>query len=747
MAVTTETKPESLSSFEQDRALLFTQFLDVEYASHTGAAPGIIEGEIADFLSKHPGLSRTLQKAHAYRIVAEKCRLHIDPVDWFAGDFEHARMLIRQRQEWLDELEAGPLAKEARWFDQVFRIGALRGRLDFGHVAPGWENLFDAGLDGIIDRAGGRLDRLGEGAPPEQRDFLEAVVIVSRASIELARRFAGEARRLADSGVGGGNNLRRMAAVLDRVPAGRPEGLREALQFLWFFQVLVEFEGEQTMSFGHFDRMLFPYYRDDVDSGRLTRAGAKELLKYFLFKFQARRQGTGDSARNFTIAGQTAGGEDATNELTYVILEAVEEINTPDPKMSIRFHPGTPNRLYRRVAELIQKGCNSLVLMNDPPTIEGLMKHGKTLEDARTYLSIGCYEPAIDGKDMACTMNIPVNLAKPIELMLNDGVDPLSGERVGVRTGPVESFTSFDDVYGGYTAQIDHLLTRTFEYLTTYEGYWTEINPSPLIASTIDDCIERAMDIGAGGCRYNSVGCPAGALAEASDSLLAIRQAVFEEGRYSIEQLAKAVAEDFEGHETMRQYLVNQIPKWGTNDPRADELARKVADHYCDTLSGFRTSRNGPYQPGLFALHFQWTFGRNTGALPCGRKSRTPTAPGIGAGPGMDISGITSLMGSVEKLDFTRAPNGSVLDVMLHPTSIKGENGIDNLCALIKTHFAKGGNYLQFNVVDTGTLVDAQINPERHAGLQVRITGYSAYFTKISKFEQDLFIERNKHAL
>ncbi len=733
--------------FELDRDILFDQFQGVEYDPSTGAPPEEIEGQIFEFLDNNQALPRVLQKAHSFRIVLENCRLSFNTRSWFAGDFLHGSLLVKQRQQWYDELEAGPLAEEAAWFEQVFEAGALRGKLDFHHLAPGWENLFAAGLQGIIDRTEYRLGSQNSQLTDRQKAFLSSVAIVSQAAIHLARRFSSYLRRIAASNEEYRERILRVADVLENVPAHKPKGFHEALQAMWLTQMLVEFEGETTMSFGHFDRMLYPYYANDLEQGRLTRDQAKELLKYFWYRFHARRRGEGDSARNFTFAGQTRDGVDATNELTYLALEAIEELNTPEPKASIRFFAGTPERLYRRVADLIQKGRTSMVLMNDEPSVAGLVRCGKTIEDARSYLSIGCYEPAIDGKDMACTMNIPVNLAKGIELALNDGIDPLTGIQLGARTGDPSGFDRFEQVYDAYTKQMDFLLERAHRHLSTYEQYWSDINPSPFVASTLDDCIERGMDIGEGGCVYNSVGCPAGALAEAADSLFAIKKAVFDEGKYSMRELTKALAADFLESEPMRMYLQNQIAKWGTNDEEADEMAVRVGNYYCDKIRTFRTTRGGPYQAGLFALHFQWTFGQRTSALPCGRRSGTPTAPGISAGAGMDTKGITSLMGSLAKLDYSKAPDGSVLDLMLHPSTIGGTGGIDNLAALIRTHFSRGGNYLQFNIVDTQTLADAQQHPDRHGGLQVRITGYSAYFTKISRYEQDLFISRIKHAV
>jgi formate C-acetyltransferase len=518
------------------------------------------------------------------------------------------------------------------------------------------------------------------------------------------------------------------------------------LQFVWLMHELIEMEGEWVRSMGHFDRLFHPYYQADIAAGRLTPEQAKELIKFFWFKHHARTQGK-SNGKNFLFGGQRGDGSDVTNELTYLALEAYEELATPDPKLSVRFFPGTPDRLYRRVAELIRSGHNSFVLMNDEPVLRGLVARGKSLEDARTYLPIGCYEPAVDGEEAACTMNLVINLAKPVELALNDGLDPASGERVGPSTGDPSQFTSFEEVFEAYAAQLRAVVEQAVTCVGAHERQWPRINPSPLIAGTIADCLERGRDIGEGGAHYNSVGCVGAGLANASDSLLSLQQAVFDGRRYSMAEVLEALRSDFAGNEPMRQYLLNRVPKWGNDDPEADAMARRVAGQYCGVVHGLRNARGGPCQAALFTLDYQWTLGRATGALPDGRKAGSGLAPGVGASLGQDKAGVTALLNSVSTLDFSQTPNGAVLDVTLHPTAVSGDDGLDAFVALIRGFFARGGYALQFNIFDAESLREAQRHPERFANLQIRVTGWSVYFTTLSRFEQDQFIARTTHGL
>ena len=731
-------------TFDRVRDHLMGQFQDVPYASDTGLAPEALRREVETYLEERADQPKVLQKAHVYRIVVTRGQIHVDPADWFADKLNHGGLVKKVRDRWHSEAKTGRIAREHGWFHRMSQLGVVRGGLDMGHISPGWENMFSEGLTSLIERA--RQGRRDTAAGDPKAAFYEAVEVVCQATVALSERFADLAEALALDHPEDEERLRAVASTCRRVPAHSPRTFHEAMQFAWLMHEMIEMEGEAVRSMGHFDRTMYPYFRADIDSGRLSREQAKELVKFHWFKYHARTRGV-HNGKNFVFGGQSADGAALCNDLTYAALEAYEELDVPDPKLSVRFAPGTPDGLTRRVADLIRRGHNSFVLMNDVPAVEAQVKRGKEPEDARCYLPIGCYEPAVDGKEAGCTMNLVINLAKGIEFVLHDGRDPLSGVQVGPRTGDPRGFDSFESLFDGYARQIEFLVSRSVEYVGAHERAWPEINPSPLIAATIDDCLALGKDIGEGGAHYNSVGCVGVALANACDSLLAIKQAVFEEKRYTMDEVLQAIDCDFEDHESMRQYLLNRVPKWGNNNPEADALAKHIADHYCGFVHTFTNARGGPVQAALFTLTYQWTMGQTTGALPDGRRACSGLAPGVGAMSGRDLNGVTALMRSVAKIDFTETPNGSVLDVMLHPTSVQGEAGLDAMVALINTFFAEGGYAVQFNVCDAETLRDAQRHPEVHASLQIRVTGWSVYFNTLSRFEQDQFIARNFHQI
>jgi formate C-acetyltransferase len=748
-------------SFDENRDTIFDRFKSAPYSSDSGLSKSELQRLVDSYLNANAHQPRILQKANVFRLVLENGRIYVDPLDWFAEKVDHGDIVrtltLGSREEgeagsgvWLDEAANGPLAPGTEWFDMAASHGVTktpRSGLDLGHIAPGWDKLLDRGLTGLLDDAEKAQSALGKDISSEQGAFYRALKIVYTAAIDFAHRLSSLARIDADSTIDNPEQVRRLnsiAGALSNVPANRPRTFHEALQFMWIMHELIEMEGENVRSMGQFDRTLLPFYRADIQAGRITEDHARELIKFFWHKWYCGTEGAANG-KNFVFGGQYADGTEITNELTYVALDAYEELNTPDPKLSVRYLPGSPERLYERVTDLIRNGHNSFVLMNDEPAVEALEKRGKTPEDARIYLPIGCYEPAVEGKEVACTMNVTVNLAKPIELALNDGIDPLTGDRVGPSTGEAANFKTYGEFENAYLTQLDFVLNRTRDHIAEAEAEWPRINPAPFISGAIDDCISDGTDISAGGAHYNSVGFVGAGLANAADSLVAIKKTVFDEGRYTMAEMIEATRNGFTGLEDMRLYLRNRVPKWGNNVADVDEIAKQVADHFCSTVHSFTNGRGGGCQAALFTLTAALGFGKLTGATPDGRSPRESLAPGVGSTYGLDREGVTGLINSVTKLDFSETPNGSVLDVTLHPTAVAGEEGLHAFVSLIKTFFKGGGYAIQFNVMDVETLRDAQRRPEKYASLQVRITGWSVYFTTLTTEEQEQYIARIAH--
>ena len=509
-----------------------------------------------------------LLRTHAYRIVVTRGQIALDPLDWFAGKLNHGGILREIQKQWLREAESGSIEAEAAWCRQAESLGVARAGIDLGHVSPGWENMFRGGLTGLMEQAGREREKQGERLTPQQEAFYEAVDIVYQATIELSHRYASLARDLVADHPSHARRLTQLAEACMRVPAHAPATFHEALQFAWLMHEMIEMEGENVRSAGHFDRTLYPFYARDIEEGRLAREQAKELIKFFWMKSFARTRGCANG-KNFVFGGQDRHGNIIANDLTFLALDAYEELNAPDPKLSVRFLPDTPHALYLRVADLIRKGHNSFVLMNDPVAVEALVQRGKTPPDAREYLPIGCYEPAVDGKEVGCTMNIIINLTKGVELALHDGRDPLSSIQVGPHTGDASSFATFEEFFDAYRTQMEAIVVGATDSTKAHERAWPEINPSPLLAGTIGDCLERGKDVGEGGAQYNSVGCVGLGLGSACDSLMAVKRAVYEEGRLSLDTLVNLLDRDFQDAEPVRLFCSTRFRNGETAIPKS----------------------------------------------------------------------------------------------------------------------------------------------------------------------------------
>lgn len=732
-------------TFDSSRKHLENQFEETVYQPKTGCSIERLNEMVNEYLKDNTD-SSVIQKANIYRIIVMNGQIATDPSDWFADKIAHGNILHKFGDCRLKYIKAHKLPYYASFLDLADKTGYFHAVLDLGHISPGWSFMLENGLKGLMEKAEAYRSVITN-ITQEQADFYDALKIVYSSTIKFAHRLADLTEQMSDEIEDDSSvRLQMMAGSLRNVSENPPATFHEALQFIYLMHQLIEMEGEWVRSMGGFDRLLYPYYKADLDAGRLTREQAKELIKFFWTKFFAHTKGVANG-KNFYFGGQDSQGKDAVNELSYLALEAYEELKTTDPKLSIRFFEGTDEKFLHRVADIIRKGQTSFVLTNDEVTIPAMMKRGKSLEEARSHLLIGCYEPNVEGMEIACNMSIKINLAKGIELALNNGVDPMSRTRLGPETGNPESFQSFDDFFGAYISQTAYQIDRAMDCIKEFELYWPYINPSPLLAGTFTDCLKNGKDIGQGGAKYNNTGCMGACLANAADSLLAVKKLVFDEKKYNFAELKKILRNDFKDNEPLRQYIFNRIPKWGNNNNEADEMVRRVVNFYTGKVNGKKNNRGGEFQASMFTLDYRFRFGRMTGALPDGRKSGVYLAPGINAMTGMDKSGVTGLIHSVTKLDFTEIPNGSVTDINLHPTAVEGDDGLNAFVSLIKTYFNNGGFGIQFNIFDTEMLLDAQKHPEKYTTMQIRVTGWNVYFVSLSEYEQNQFIEENKHKM
>jgi len=625
-----------------------------------------------------------------------------------------------------------------------------------GHMLVNHQRVLAQGLLTVIEEARARKQKAQDEA---QRDFYEASETAGQAVISWANRHADEAARLAAAATDPRRDeLLTIAEACRRVPAHPPRTFQEALQSVLFMHHAVQIESwESAISIGRMDRFLYPAYEADIEAGRLSRDRALELLACFYIKlshsiplFDADVTLAFSGLTNFAntvIGGVDGEGRDTTNELSYVMLEAMKRVRTPQPNFGVRLHRQAPQEFRDAVAQAVADGIGNLQLFNDEVVIASLTNRGVPLREARDYGIIGCVEQAVPGKSFTSSDAALLNLPLCLELALNNGRGRLFSDQLGLPTGDPRGFTRIEDVIGAYRAQVEYLVGRMVEGLEGLAQAHAERRPVPLASSLTDDCPTRGLDLTAGGARYNFTGVQGVGVATVGDSLAAIDWLVFDQKRVTMDQLLAALDADFEGQEELRQMLLNKAPKYGNDDDRADGFARLAAEIYCRAVEKHRSFRGGWYSPGLYSVTTHVAFGLMIGATPDGRHAGQPLSQGISPAHGRDRCGPTAALKSAAKLDHTLASNGLTLIQMLSLGASAREHATEVLGGLLEGYFSLGGQQLQWNLVDRATLIAAQQDPEAYRGLVVRVAGYSALFTDLNRVVQDELIARTEHTV
>lgn len=612
------------------------------------------------------------------------------------------------------------------------------------HSVRDFAKVLRVGFEGIEQEIDEQLDAIRMADPDDlpRLTFLRAAKAVAGGCKEIGRKYAEKARELARDTECAERRaeLGAIAEVCEQVPARPARTLREAVQSLWFAHILTCAEDHiNANSIGRIDQILWPYYKADLDAGRLDEAGALELLKHLWLKLWRAYD-----VQQMQIGGQTRDGEDATNPVSYLALRATRELGLVRC-LSVRVHRGTPRELLEDAVDLVSRGGGMPFFFNDEAIIPALLEKGFPIEDARNYAIIGCVEVTIPGKACPHAVSHNTNLAKCLELALHDGVDPLTGKQVGPRTGCPKTFASIEDVWEAYRTQAEHTC-RVGAFISN-AGQLHQMAAWPQVYRSIltDDCIRRGKEMNSGGAVYNYHSVSGIGIPNVGDSLHAIQRLVFDEGQVSMGELIEALDADFEGHEELRQMLVNRAAKYGNDDPEADGWAARVAEHFCDTLASHRTWFGGSFHAHLFS--FLWNVhpcGDRTGALPDGRKAHEPLAYSISATAGRDRKGLTAFMNSLAGMPHHKAAGSSSAIIELTPSFFKGE-GRRKFIELLETAIAEGVGQMQFNVVSAERLIKAQEDPERYGNIIVRVAGFSQEFRLVAKPLQDHIIERTKH--
>ena len=628
-----------------------------------------------------------------------------------------------------------------------------------GHLVPGHRRVLELGFEGIGRWAGERLEELDPADPSyeESRDFLQAVQVVAGAVGDYSLRYARLAERMAEEAEGERRvELLEIAERCRRVPARPPRTFMEALQCVWMTQVAmcISYGMAEILSLGRVDQYLFPFYRADLEAGRINRERALEAVEEFYVKLAtflimlveigkdtASEMGVGSNT--LTVGGLDRAGNDATNEVSYLFLEAHENLKALANNLCIRISPRTPRDFLLRACESYRY-TSGQAFFNDALVVEELVADGYALEDARDYSIVGCVEPTSTGNTFGCTAGNDISLVGVLEMALNEGRAVITGTRVGAPTPDPAGFRDFADVQRAFAEQLAHNVDKLVRAVEAKDRAHAESFPSPLVSATLEGCLEKATDMTRGGARYNFGSITGRGLGTVANSLAALRWAVFERRMLSMQEMVGHLRDNFKGAEALRQELLRKAPKYGTDDPGADELARWVTEVFCREVRKHPCGRGGFYRPGIFSYGVHVADGMSLGATPDGRKAGEPVSNGISPVNATETAGPTAVLRSAASAGGALLSDGTALNIRLSPSLLGTHEQAEKLASMIEAYFALGGRHVQFNVVDTRTLKDAQAHPEDYPDLVVRVSGYCAYFTDLGRSIQDDIIARTE---
>jgi trans-4-hydroxy-L-proline dehydratase len=656
----------------------------------------------------------------------------------------------------------------------------------FSAMSPGWHAAFDAGvftefmeqrspghavLDGRIYRRGlldvqeriaeARTRMAAEHEPgwTARVDELHAMSIACDAVIRFAERHAERARELAATEPDARRKaeLKRIAETCARVPANAPRTFHEALQMYWFIHlgVITELNEWDSLNPGRLDQNLYPFYRRDLDAGRMTRDEAKELLECFWIKFSNQpappkvgvteeQSATYNDFTLINVGGLTADGGDGVNELSYLLLDVIEEMKLPYTGSCVQVSKKNPDRFLFRALEVVRQGFGQPSIFNTDAIVQEFLRVGKSLEEARSGGPSGCVEISAFGSE-SCVLTGYMNWPKILELALHDGVDPQTGAQVGPRTGDASMFATFDELFDSYTRQLRHFVDVKIEGNSRIERLFAERMPAPFLSVFVDDCIEKGEDYNGPGPRHATTYIQGVGLGTTTDSFAAIREHVFERGELSMAELVGVLDADFAGREDLWTLFVEESPAFGNDDDRADAIAKAVFEAYFAAIDGRPNTKGGRYRVNLLPTTVHVYFGSVTGASANGRRAGKPLSDGISPSQGSDRRGPTAVIRSAGKIDHVRT-GGTLLNQRFLPEVLQGEAGLRKVADLVRTYFRYDGHHIQFNVVDSATLRRAQEHPEEYRDLIVRVAGYSDFFHELDRPLQEEIIARTAHS-
>jgi formate C-acetyltransferase len=669
-------------------------------------------------------------------------------IPYWSGRSIREKLLGAMTPEWRDAYAAGIFTE---FMEQ-------RGP---GHTV-GSHKIYEKGFWDYKAEIGAAIDALDPLTDPDAQqkaEQLRAMDIACDAIMLLGERYAKLARDKAavEKDPVRKAELIQIAENCEVVPAHAPKTYWQAIQMYWFVHlgVTTELNPWDAYSPGRLDQHLFPFYKADTDAGKLTSERALELLECLWVKFNnqpappkvgvtLKESGTYTDFANINTGGIAPDGSDGVNDVSYLILDCMDEMRLLQPSSNVQISRKTPRHFVKRACEVSRQGWGQPAFYNTDAIVQELVGAGKTLEDARKGGTSGCVETGAFGNE-AYILTGYFNIPKVFELTLNDGVDPRTGKQIGLKLGKAEDFTDFESLYQAFEKQMKHLIDVKVRGSNVIEQIYARYMPAPFLSVITNDCIQKGMDYNAGGARYNTSYIQGVGIGTIADSLAAIKLHVYEKHTFTMAQLNDALKNDFEGSDWIHAQVTNRAPKYGNDDDYADDLMRRVFHSYLGMITGRPNTRGGTYRVNMLPTTCHVYFGEVMGASPNGRKAGKPLSEGISPTQGADTHGPTAAIRSAAKMDHLLT-GGTLLNQKFTPPVVAGEKGLDHMADLVRAYFDLDGHHIQFNVIDRETLREAQAHPDEYRDLIVRVAGYSDYFRNLSRALQDEIIDRTEQA-
>ncbi|MBQ9337758.1 MAG: hypothetical protein IJS14_10740 [Lentisphaeria bacterium] len=721
-------------TYKQDEEYLWNKFRAPEFDPATGLDKDTAAQEVVRFARLDAPVP--VIKARGFEFLAENLQIEVDPHDFFPA-FACWKRIPRPIDPLLKELRSRiPFNKQKLW-DLLNKSGASNIWIDFDHSVPEWDQVFTLGFPGLLrnamewrekHRAAGTLDA-------EKDAYFEGIRITYEAILRMIGRFIERAK------VHQNERCDFVAASLQRLHDGPPQNFFDALQLIYLYFMFSEhMDHMQVRSLGNLDRMLTPFYDRDLKNGTFTDAQMREMFDHFFMQWGSIDNYWGQPVY---LGGTEADGSTQINHLTHFILDEAAKLHLPTPKIQIKIAKNTPDDFIDKVLALIRDRHQSIVLVGEEGIRHIMTSHGLTEEDARTCFISGCYEFGCRGKTHSNGTGVGhINLLKPFELIFNGGTDRQTGEKVGVSVPPLSELKTFDDFYRLYIQELFWIIDANIEVANDFEAHLNRINPSNVFSATIPNSLRTGRDAFFNGSDHNTSDLLTTGFGSAIDALSVVEELVYGKKEITLEELAAALNADWKGFETLHRKICKFKERYGNGIPHVDRFAQMLSRTIGNHVNGRPNSRGGEWRSSVHCAKQFIIEGAKTGATPDGRHAGEEMSKNASPRMGSDISGVTALIRSALAVDAASFPGDFPLDVMMHPSSVKGADGLAAWRRLVRVFFAGNGAAVHFNIFDASELKDAQEHPEKYQGLQIRVCGWNVRFTEMAKSEQDMYIRR-----